>query len=85
MAVNLAVAAGHRARQARSSLVDAASSSATSGVLLNLNPKNKSIADLVPESSQATARTRSLDTFVINHSGRHPRPARAAHARRWPS
>jgi len=36
------------------------------GVLLNLNPKNKSIADLVPELEQGEPA--SLDTFVINHS-----------------
>jgi pilus assembly protein CpaE len=36
------------------------------GVLLNLNPKNKSIADLVPELE--AGEPESLDTFVINHS-----------------
>ena len=36
------------------------------GVLLNLNPKNKSIADLVPELEAGEAD--SIDTFVINHS-----------------
>jgi pilus assembly protein CpaE len=38
------------------------------GVLLNLNPKNKSIADLVPELEQAGNEVESIDTFVINHS-----------------
>jgi pilus assembly protein CpaE len=38
------------------------------GVLLNLNPKNKSIADLVPELEQAGEGVESIDTFVINHS-----------------
>jgi pilus assembly protein CpaE len=36
------------------------------GVLLNLNPKNKSIADLVPELE--AGELESIDTFVINHS-----------------
>ena len=36
------------------------------GVLINLNPKNKSIADLVPELEDGEPE--SLDTFVINHS-----------------
>ena len=36
------------------------------GVLLNLNPKNKSIADLIPELEQGEPE--SIDTFVINHS-----------------
>ena len=35
-------------------------------MLLNLNPKNKSIADLVPELE--AGERESLDTFVINHS-----------------
>ncbi len=37
------------------------------GVLLNLNPRNKSIADLVPEL-EAGGEPESLDTFVITHS-----------------
>ncbi len=36
------------------------------GVLLNLNPKNKSIADLAPELE--AGELESVDTFVINHS-----------------
>src|SRR4029079_5070586 len=36
------------------------------GVLLNLNPKNKSIADLVPELEHGEPE--SIETFVINHS-----------------
>jgi pilus assembly protein CpaE len=36
------------------------------GVLLNLNPKNKSIADLVPELDGADLE--SIDPFIINHS-----------------
>ena len=49
------------------------------GVLLNLNPKNKSIADLIPELE--AGELDSLDTFVINHTAGHPRPARPAVAR----
>src|SRR3954468_19806463 len=36
------------------------------GVLLHLNPKNKSIADVASELESGDAE--SLDTFVINHS-----------------
>ena len=36
------------------------------GVLLNLNPKNKSIADLVPELE--AGELESVETFVITHS-----------------
>lgn len=36
------------------------------GVLLNLNPKNKSIADLAPELEHGEAD--SIETFIINHS-----------------
>jgi pilus assembly protein CpaE len=36
------------------------------GVLLNLNPKSKSIADLLPELD--AGELDSLDTFVINHT-----------------
>jgi pilus assembly protein CpaE len=37
------------------------------GVLLNLNPKSKSIADLVPEL-EAGGEPESLDTFMMTHS-----------------
>jgi pilus assembly protein CpaE len=37
------------------------------GVLLNLNPKNMSIADLAPEI-QAGNEWESLDNFLVNHS-----------------
>ena len=47
-------------------LVDASFQFGDVGVLLNLNPKNKSIADLVPELE--AGEPESLDTFVINHS-----------------
>jgi pilus assembly protein CpaE len=36
------------------------------GVLLNLNPKSKSIADLVPELN--AGEIESIDTFIIDHS-----------------
>src|SRR5690349_10425397 len=38
------------------------------GVLLNLNPMNKSIAGLVPELEQPGHEVESIDTMVINHS-----------------
>ena len=49
-------------------LVDGSFQFGDVGVLLNLNPKNKSIADLVPELEQAGHEVESIDTFVINHS-----------------
>jgi len=48
-------------------LVDGSFQFGDVGVLLNLNPKNKSIADLVPEM-EAGGEPESIDTFVINHS-----------------
>jgi pilus assembly protein CpaE len=48
-------------------LVDGSFQFGDVGVLLNLNPKNKSIADLVPEL-EAGGDPDSLDTFVITHS-----------------
>ena len=50
----------------RSCLVDGSFQFGDVGVLLNLNPKNKSIADLVPELE--AGELESIDTFVINHS-----------------
>ena len=47
-------------------LVDGSFQFGDVGVLLNLNPKNKSIADLLPELDGAELE--SLDGFVINHS-----------------
>jgi pilus assembly protein CpaE len=47
-------------------LMDASFQFGDVGVLLNLNPKNKSIADLIPELEQGEPE--SLDTFVISHS-----------------
>ena len=65
LAVNLAVAAATELGQ-RTCLVDASFQFGDVGVLLNLNPKNKSIADLIGELE--TGEPESIDTFVINHS-----------------
>src|SRR3954462_70656 len=65
LAVNLAVAAATELGK-KVVLVDGSFQFGDVGVLLNLNPKNKSIADLVPELEQGEPE--SLDTFVINHS-----------------
>jgi len=65
LAVNLAVAAATELGQ-RTCLVDASFQFGDVGVLLNLNPKNKSIADVIPELE--SGELESLDTFVINHS-----------------
>jgi pilus assembly protein CpaE len=65
IAVNLAVAAAAELGK-KVVLVDASFQFGDVGVLLNLNPKNKSIADLAPELEQGEPE--SLDTFVINHS-----------------
>jgi len=66
IAVNAAVAAaselGHDVI-----LVDGSFQFGDVGVLLNLNPKNKSIAELVTEL-EAGSEPDSLDTFVITHS-----------------
>jgi pilus assembly protein CpaE len=65
LAVNLAVAASQELGR-RTVLVDGSFQFGDVGVLLNLNPKNKSIADLAPELEAGEAE--SLDTFVITHS-----------------
>jgi len=65
LAVNLAVAAATELGQ-RTCLMDASFQFGDVGVLLNLNPKNKSIADLIPELESGDVD--SLDTFIINHS-----------------
>jgi pilus assembly protein CpaE len=65
IAVNMAIAAATELGQSVV-LVDASFQFGDVGVLLNLNPKNKSIADLVPELE--AGEPESLDTFVINHS-----------------
>ena len=66
IAVNLAVAAATELGR-KVVVMDAAFQFGDVGVLLNLNPKNKSIADLVPEL-EANGELESLDTFVVNHS-----------------
>jgi pilus assembly protein CpaE len=65
LAVNLAVAAATELGQ-RTCLVDGSFQFGDIGVLLNLNPKNKSIADLLPELE--VGEPESLDTFLIKHS-----------------
>jgi pilus assembly protein CpaE len=65
VAVNLAVAAATELGK-KVVLVDASFQFGDVGVLLNLNPKNKSIADLLPELE--AGEPESLDTFVITHS-----------------
>jgi pilus assembly protein CpaE len=65
VAVNLAVAAATDLGK-KVVLVDASFQFGDVGVLLNLNPKSKSIADLLPqlEANELDA----LDVFVIDHS-----------------
>jgi pilus assembly protein CpaE len=65
IAVNMAIAASTELGESVV-LMDGSFQFGDVGVLLNLNPKNKSIADLVPELEQGEPE--SLDTFVINHS-----------------
>src|SRR5204862_8140582 len=65
VAVNLAVAAATDLGKSVV-LMDGSFQFGDVGVLLNLNPKNKSIADLVPELDGAELET--IDPFIINHS-----------------
>jgi pilus assembly protein CpaE len=65
VAVNMAVAAATELNR-KVVLVDASFQFGDVGVLLNLNPKGKSIADLLPELE--TGEPESLDTFVVTHS-----------------
>ena len=64
IAVNLAVAAVESGRQIV--LVDGSFQFGDVGVLLNLNPRTKSIADLVQELE--AGEPESLDTFVTTHA-----------------
>src|SRR5215218_931666 len=64
ISVNLAVAAAQAGKKV--ALVDASFQFGDVGVLLNLNPRNKSIADLAGELQSGEAE--SLDTFMITHS-----------------
>ena len=66
LAVNMAVAAAMEPGR-EVVLVDGSFQFGDVGVLLNLNPRSKSIADLVPEL-EAGGEPDSLDTFVITHS-----------------
>ncbi len=65
VAVNVAVAAATELGKSVV-LMDGSFQFGDVGVLLNQNPKNKSIADLVPELE--AGEPESLDTVVINHS-----------------
>ena len=64
ISVNLAVAAAQTGK--RVALVDASFQFGDVGVLLNLNPRNKSIADLAGELQSGDPE--SLETFMISHS-----------------
>jgi pilus assembly protein CpaE len=66
VAVNLAVAAAAEP-DVSVALVDGSLQFGDVGVLLNLNPKNKSIADAVPDV-EAGAEAEALDAFLITHS-----------------
>ena len=65
VAVNMAVAAVNDLGK-KVVVVDGSFQFGDVGVLLNLNPKNKSIADLIPEVE--AGELDSVNTFVINHS-----------------
>ncbi len=65
VAVNLAVAAASLGTK-RVALMDGALQFGDVGVLMNLNPKGKSIADLVPELE--AGELDSIDTFITEHS-----------------
>jgi pilus assembly protein CpaE len=65
LAVNLAVALAGEQRQAVT-LVDGSFQFGDVGVLLNLNPKNKSIIDVVADPSATDEEL--IDTALINHS-----------------
>jgi pilus assembly protein CpaE len=65
IAVNLAVAAAVELGK-KVVLVDGSLQFGDVGVLLNLNPKNKSIADLIPE--MASGDPESVDAVTVNHS-----------------
>jgi pilus assembly protein CpaE len=66
IAVNVAVAAASELDQ-RTALVDGCFQFGDVGVLLNLNPKSKSIADLAPDL-EAGLELESLDPFLTVHS-----------------
>ena len=66
IAVNMAVAAASEP-DSSVALMDGSFQFGDVGVLLNLNSKSKSIADLVPEL-EAGGEPESLDTFMMTHS-----------------
>jgi pilus assembly protein CpaE len=65
VAVNLAVAAATELGK-KVVIMDGSFQFGDVGVLLNLNPKSKSIADLIPELD--AGELDSIDTFLIDHS-----------------
>ncbi len=65
VAVNLAVAAASLGGK-RVALMDGSFQFGDVGVLMNLNPKNKSIAELVPELEAGGLE--SIENYLINHS-----------------
>src|SRR5262245_17387547 len=65
LAVNLAVAAGSELGK-RVVIMDGSFQFGDVGVLLNLNPRGKSIADLIPELD--AGELDSIDTFLIEHT-----------------
>jgi pilus assembly protein CpaE len=65
VAVNLAVAAATELGK-RVVIMDGSFQFGDVGVLLNLNPKSKSIADLIPELD--VGELDSIDTFLIDHT-----------------
>src|SRR6478752_8984840 len=65
VAVNLAIAAATELGK-KVVIMDGSFQFGDVGVLLNLNPKSKSIADLVPELE--AGELESIDTFLITHS-----------------
>jgi pilus assembly protein CpaE len=65
VAVNLAVAAATELGK-KVVIMDGSFQFGDVGVLMNLNPKSKSIADLIPELD--AGELDSIDTFVIDHS-----------------
>ena len=65
VAVNLAVAAATELGK-KVVIMDASFQFGDVGVLLNLNPRSKSIADLIPELD--VGELDSIDTFLINHT-----------------
>jgi pilus assembly protein CpaE len=65
LAVNLAVAAASELGK-RVAIMDGSFQFGDVGVLLNLNPRGKSIADLIPELD--AGELDSIDTFLIEHT-----------------